>query len=129
MYTSTFPKLLCGSETAIFLAGWNGMEFGRLNGSLSSSDKESYVSWKFQNLFWIMAFDRSASVSEMTPYKAGQAEPPNVMHKASRSKLSNIVKLSVAVLAASVHQWKAASISILQMNISVLGCLKHRSTM
>jgi hypothetical protein len=76
-----------------------------------------------------MAFAKSAIVSEMTLHNAGQGEPPNVMRNASSSKLSKIVKLSVAVFAASVHRRKAASMSILQMNISVLGCLKRRSMM
>ncbi len=62
-----------------------------------------------------MALDRSAVVSDMTPHKAGHGDPPKVIRKAKRSKLSNIVRLSVAVFAANVHRQKAASISILQM--------------
>jgi hypothetical protein len=66
-----------------------------------------------------MMFEMSARVSEIIPHRDGQGEPPKVILMAISSILSNTVKLSVAVSAARVQRWKAASISTLQMKIFV----------
>jgi hypothetical protein len=51
-----------------------------------------------------MAFERSTKVSEIIPQRAGQGDPPNVMHRAISSISSNTVKLSIAVEEAKVQR-------------------------
>jgi hypothetical protein len=62
---------------------------------------------------------RSARLSVMISHKAGQADPPKVIHRAIDNMLSKIVRLYVAVLLARVQQWNAASMSTLQIYIFV----------